>query len=168
MELKKDRETFIKNLPDGYLRDLAVNDNRIYIIWVSPDGGLVYTIKHIHSGSWLYTLTFTGNVNYKYNMNDEQANKNKVELVKLQNKKKQKFYKLTKDYCGLGGFKWSVYFDNGDEYPYSVSSYDKKTFDILYRNFTKGYPMYGRHGGPMRYLYINKDNKESGSEFDII
>lgn len=176
------RRRQVNNIDNEYVKNLFLEDENIYRVYISPDEGLILMCKrpepkHISKGftglssipndyynnvsDYNWILTFTGNV-INYDTHDKGNDKNLKDQIKLYNKRKKIYRQLLDKKCGLSSYKWTMLRSN-DNYPMMVTIcskwYTKKTYD----NFTKKY--YDSYYKRSNYLYVPSDEKTFPNSF---
>lgn len=137
----KDRKRQVNTINNDYVKKLFEEDEAVYMVYLSPDTGVMLLVKREMEGmstdTYNYILTFTGNVNYNKDLRDKDYNKKLKEKAKLQAKKKQVFLKMLHKSCGLGpSFSYTVLFDD-DNYPYMVETCRLGNAEGVYRILQK-------------------------------
>lgn len=173
------RRTDVQTIDNIFVKQMFESDENVYRVFLSPDEGLMLTCtrpkpvnvsygnsnisKNYYTNytEWIWTVTFTGNVN-------DYDEKDKTDIKKLKgdnkkyNKRKKIFRKLLDTQCGLSGYKWTM-FNDGNGYPIMVKICSKGQCKITYDNFTKKY--YNPYTRKSSYYYIPSDEKTFPNSF---
>lgn len=173
------RRNDVQTFDNDFVKQMFESDENVYRVFLSPDEGIMLTCTrpkpvNVSYGSsnisknyytnyteWIWTVTFTGNVN-DYDENDKSDIKKLKEDNKKYNKRKKIFRKLLDTQCGLPGYKWTM-FNDGKGYPMMVKICSKGQCKITYDNFTKKY--YNPYTGKSSYYYIPTDDKTFPNSF---
>ena len=169
----------IQAIDNNFVKQMFEQDENVYRVFLSPDEGLMLTCtrpkpvnvsygnsnisKNYYTNytEWIWTVTFTGNVN-DYDEKDKTDIKKLKEDNKKYNKRKKIFRTLLDKRCGLPGYKWTM-FNDGNGYPIMVKICSKGQCKITYDNFTKKY--YNPYTSKSNYYYIPSDDKTFPNSF---